>query len=218
PLRPVPRSGRTLPATPAGLALGGLAAPSAAQKSLENVSAGFAMLADKPLTVGDTCRIGGQLGEIEDVTLWATRLRTNERTVVSIPNGVVMAGQIENPARRDKFWVHPTVGLGYETAREQMRQVVQSIRELMVADPRVETEGSRARFVRLGASSLDVDVFAYVRAESYAEFLGVQEELLLRLLDIVEKAGTSVAFPTQTLYLKPDGAPGAPAPKDRSSA
>jgi MscS family membrane protein len=93
----------------------------------------------------------------------------------------------------------------------------------MVADPRVETEGSRARFVRLGASSLDIDVYAYVRAESYSEFLGVQEELLLRILDIVEHAGATVAFPTQTLYLRPEAAPAtppsaAPPDKDRSSA
>jgi MscS family membrane protein len=214
----LPVFGVNVTATLAGLGIGGLVVAFAAQKSLENVFAGFAMLADKPMTMGDTCRIGGQLGEIEDVTLWATRLRTNERTVVSIPNGAVMGGQIENLTRRDKYWFHPTVGLGYETTAAQMRQVLQSIRELMVADPRVETEGSRARFVRLGASSLDVDVYAYVRAESYAEFLDVQEQLLLRILDIVERAGTSVAFPTQTLYVRSDGSPAAPPPKDRSSA
>jgi MscS family membrane protein len=214
----LPVFGVNVTATLAGLGIGGLVVAFAAQKSLENVFAGFAMLADKPMTMGDTCRIGGQLGEIEDVTLWATRLRTNERTVVSIPNGAVMAGQIENLTRRDKFWFHPTVGLGYETTAAQMCQVLQSIRELMVADPRVETDGSRARFMRLGASSLDIDVYAYVRAETYAEFLDVQEQLLLRILDIVEHAGTSVAFPTQTLYVRSDGSPSVPPPKDPSSA
>ena len=215
----LPAFGVNVTATLAGLGIGGLVVAFAAQKTLENVFAGFAMLADKPLTVGDTCRIGGQLGEIEDVTLWATRVRTNERTVVSIPNGAVMAGQIENLTRRDKFWFHPTVGLAYETTAAQMRQVLEGIRNLMAADPRVETEGSRARFMRLGASSLDVDVFGYVRAETYAEFLGIQEELLLRILDIVEQAGTSVAFPTQTLHVRTTGgAPGEPPGKDRAPA
>jgi MscS family membrane protein len=214
----LPVFGVNVTATLAGLGIGGLVLAFAAQKSLENVFAGFAMLADKPLTVGDTCRIGGQLGEIEDVTLWATRVRTNERTVVSIPNGAVMAGQIENLTRRDKFWFHPTVGVAYETTADQMRQVLDGIRNLMVADPRVETEGSRVRFVRLGPSSLDVDVFAYVRSESYPEFLGVQEELLLRILEIVEQAGTSVAFPTQTVHLRPAGGRPEPGNKDQSSA
>jgi MscS family membrane protein len=215
----LPVFGVNVTATLAGLGIGGLVVAFAAQKSLENVFAGFAMLADKPMSVGDTCRIGGQLGEIEDVTLWATRLRTNERTVVSIPNAAVMAGQIENLTRRDKFWFHPTVGLAYETTPAQMRRVLEAIRNLMAADPRVETEGSRARFVRLGASSLDIDVFAYVRADSYAEFLGVQEELLLRLLEIVDQAGTSVAFPTQTLHLRPaEAKPADPPRRDGASA
>jgi MscS family membrane protein len=215
----LPAFGVNVTATLAGLGIGGLVVAFAAQKSLENVFAGFAMLADKPMSVGDTCRIGGQLGEIEDVTLWATRLRTNERTVVSIPNAAVMAGQIENLTRRDKFWFHPTAGLAYETTPAQMRRVLEAIRNLMAADPRVETEGSRARFVRLGASSLDVDVFAYVRADSYAEFLGVQEELLLRLLEIVDQAGTSVAFPTQTLHLRPaEAKPADPPRRDGASA
>ncbi len=206
----LPAFGVNVTATLAGLGIGGLVLAFAAQKSLENVFAGLAMLSDKPLTVGDTCRIGGQLGEVEDITLWATRLRTNERTIVSIPNGAVMAGQIENLTRRDKFWFHPTVGLDYGTTPAQMQKVLEAIRGLMVADPRIETDGSRARFARLGASSLDIDVFAYVRAESYADFLGVQEELLLRLLGIVEQAGTSVAFPTQTVHVRSAEAPAPP--------
>jgi MscS family membrane protein len=214
----LPAFGVNVTATLAGLGIGGLVLAFAAQKSLENVFAGVAMLADKPLTVGDTCRIGGQLGEVEDITLWATRLRTNERTVVSIPNGAVMAGQIENLTRRDKFWFHPTVGLDYGTTPAQMRQVLEAIRSLMVADPRIETDGSRARFARLGASSLDVDVYAYVRAESYAEFLGVQEELLLRILGIVERAGTSVAFPTQTVHVRAAEAPAPASPKGSTPA
>ncbi len=198
----LPAFGVNVTATLAGLGIGGLVLAFAAQKSLENVFGGFAILADRPLAVGDVCRIGGQLGEVEDITLWATRLRTHERTVVSIPNGAVMTGQIENLTRRDKFWFHPTVGLAYETTAAQMRQVVEGIRKLMAADPRVETDGSRACFQRLGASSLDIEIFGYVRADTYPEFLAIQEELLLRILEIVEGAGASVAFPTQTVHLR----------------
>ncbi len=204
----LPFFGVNITATLAGLGIGGLVLAFAAQKSLENVFGGFAILSDRPLSVGDTCRIGGQLGEIEDITLWATRLRTNERTVVSIPNAAVMTGQIENLTSRDKFWFHPTVGLAYETTPAQMRAVLEGIRSLIAADPRVETEGSRVRFARLGASSLDIDVFAYVWTATYGEFLAVQEELLLSTLDIVERVGTSVAFPSQTVYVRPDAGRG----------
>jgi MscS family membrane protein len=203
----LPVFGVNVTATLAGLGIGGLVLAFAAQKSLENVFGGFAILADRPLSVGDTCRIGGQLGEVEDITLWATRLRTNERTVVSIPNGAVMTGQIENLTRRDKFWFHPTVSVAYETTVAQMSVVLAQLRGLLAADPRVEKEGSRVRFARLGDSSLDIDVFAYVRVSAYSEFLAVQEELLLRVLEIVEAAGTSVAFPSHTVYLRSDAPP-----------
>jgi MscS family membrane protein len=206
----LPVFGVNVTATLAGLGIGGLVLAFAAQKSLENVFGGFAILSDRPLSVGDTCRIGGQLGEVEDITLWATRLRTNERTVVSIPNGAVMTGQIENLSRRDKFWFHPTIGLAYTTTPAQMGVVLAQLRGLLAADPRVGKETARVRFARLGASSLDVDVYAYVHADSYAAFLAVQEELLLRVLEIVEAAGTSVAFPTQTVHLHSGGAPDAP--------
>ena len=209
----LPIFGVNVTATLAGLGIGGLVLAFAAQKSLENVFGGFAILSDRPLSVGDTCRIGGQLGDVEDITLWATRLRTQERTVVSIPNGAVMTGQIENLTRRDKFWFHPTVGLAYATTPAQMGVVLAQLRGLLAADPRVEKEGARVRFTRLGASSLDVDVHAYVRADTYAAFLGVQEELLLRILEVVEAAGTSVAFPTQTVHLHSGGPPGGPPPK-----
>jgi MscS family membrane protein len=193
--------GVNLTATLAGLGIGGLALAFAAQKSLANLFGGIAVLADNVIRVGDTCRIGGQLGEIEDVTLWATRLRTNERTVVSIPNGVVMESLIENLSRRDKFWFHPVVGLVYETTPDQLRAVRDGVRDMLAADPRVDPADARVRFLRMGESSLDVEVFAYVRTATYAEFLGVQEELLLGILKIVDDAGTSVAFPSRTVYL-----------------
>ncbi len=202
--------GVNVTASIAGLGIGGLVLAFAAQKSLENVFGGLAILANKTLRVGDTCRIAGQLGEVEDVTLWATRVRTAERVVVSIPNGTVANGVIENLSRRDKFWFHPTLGLSYETTPGQMRRVLEEIRALLEADPRVDSQDARTRFARLNASSLDVDVFAYVRAATLVEFLAVQEDLLLRILEIVEKAGTSVAFPSQTVYVRrssPDGAP-----------
>ena len=198
--------GVNLTATLAGLGIGGLALAFAAQKSLANLFGGVAVLADNAIRVGDTCRIGGQLGEIEDVTLWATRLRTSERTVLSIPNGMVMESPIENLSRRDKFWFHPVVGLVYATTADQLHRVLEGFRGMLAADPRVDAADARVRFLRLGESSLDVEVFAYVRSATYPEFLEVKEELLLRILQIVAEAGTAIAFPSRTIYLAGRGA------------
>ena len=199
--------GVNLTATLAGLGIGGVALAFAAQKSLENLFGGFVVLSDKIIRVGDTVRIGTAVGDIEDVTLYATRLRAFDRSVVTIPNGTLITAQIENWSRRDKFLFHPTLGLVYETTAEQMRAVLENLRARLESDLRVEKGTMRVRFVRLNSSSLDVEVFAYLLVPDYTTFLAVQEELLLMLLDVVEKAGTCLAFPSQTTYVAGESAP-----------
>jgi MscS family membrane protein len=201
--------GVDLTATLAGLGIGGIALAFAAQKSLENVFGGFLVLSDKILRVGDTVRIGNTTGDVEDVTLYATRLRTFERTLVYIPNGTLMTAQIENRSRRDRFWFSHTIGLRYETTPAQLRTVLEKLRARLSGDARVDPASMRVRFIRLGASSLDVEVFAYVMAPDWASYLTVQEEFLLAFIEIVAESGTSVAFPSRTVYLGKDVLPGA---------
>ena len=209
--------GVNLTATLAGLGIGGVALAFAAQKSLENLFGGFVVLSDKIIRVGEIVRIGTAVGEIEDVTLYATRLRAFDRSVLTIPNGTLITAQIENQSRRDKFWFHPTLGLVYETTAEQMRAVLENLRARLESDLRVEKGTMRVRFVRLNSSSLDVEVFAYLLVPDYTTFLAVQEELLLMLLDVVEKAGTCLAFPSQTTYVAGQS-PHPPAPRPARAA
>jgi MscS family membrane protein len=180
----------------------------AAQKSLENLFGGFVVLSDKAVHVGDFVRVGSVLGGIEDVTLYATRIRTLERIVVSIPNGILMTSQIENLSRRDKFLFRHTLGLTYGTTAAQVCAVVDGCRARLAADARVEPGTLSVRFAALSAYSLDVQVFAYVLVPDWATFLAAQQELLLVLMDVVEEAGSALAFPTSTTYFvsEPKGA------------
>jgi MscS family membrane protein len=196
--------GVNLTATLAGLGIGGVALAFAAQKSLENLFGGFVVLSDRIIKVGDTVRIGTAVGEIEDVTLYATRMRGFDRSVVTIPNGTLITAQIENRSRRDKFWLNPTLGLVYETTADQMRAVLQTARARLAADPRVEKETMRVRFVQINSSSLDVEVSAYLLVPDYVTFLAAQEELLIMLIEVVEKAGTRLALPSQMTYVAGD--------------
>jgi MscS family membrane protein len=75
---------------------------------------------------------------------------------------------------------------------------------MLDTDARVESDTVRARFVKFGAYSLDIEVFAYVKAVDYVAFLGIQEELLMRIMAIVKYAGTGFAFPSQTMYVRRD--------------
>jgi MscS family membrane protein len=193
-----------LTAALAGLGIGGIAVAFAAQKTLENLFGGVLIITDQPVRVGDFCKIGNVSGTVEDIGLRSTRIRTLDRTVVSVPNGQMAAETLENFGVRDKIIFRPTLGLRYETTADQLRFVLAEIRTLLYAHPMVESESARIRFVRFGASSLDLEVFAYVLINDFAKFLEIQEDLLLRIMDIVEAAGTGIAFPSQTAYLTRD--------------
>jgi MscS family membrane protein len=184
----------------AGLGIGGVALAFAAKTSIENIFGGFTVLGARILRVGDTCRIGTFTGTVEDITLFATRLRTSERSLVSIPNGTLLTREIENLSRRDRFLLNHTIGLRCETTPAQLRTLLESLRKLLADHPQVAPEEAHARFVRFGGSSLDIEVLAYVLAADPAGFLAIQEELLLAIAGLVAAAGTGVAIPSCTIY------------------
>jgi MscS family membrane protein len=121
--------------------------------------------------------------------------------MISIPNSQIANASVETLSVRDKFWFHPAVGLVYETAPSQLRTVLDGIRKMLDEHPRIDRQSVRVRFLNLGAFSLDVDVFAYVFARDWNHFLEIQEEFLFGITDIVAKAGTQIAFPSQTMYV-----------------
>ena len=188
----------------AGLGIGGLAFSFGAQKTVENLFGGVSVLGDDVIRVGDFCRIGDRLGTVEDISMRSTRLRTIDRTELSVPNGNLAASNVENFRHRDKILFNPVLGLRYETGPDQMRQVLADIRGLLYRHPMVETETARARFADFGESALSVEIFSYIRTRDYAQFTAVREDLLLRIMEIVAESGTGFAFPSRTVYLGKD--------------
>ena len=188
----------------AGLGIGGLAVALAAQKTIENVFGGVSVLVDQPVRPGDACRFGNQTGTVEDIGMRSTRIRTPDRTVISVPNAEFSNLQIENLAKRDRIRLIATIGLRHETSPDQLRHVLTELRRLMLAHPRVLPEGQHVRMVGFGASSLDVEVQGYVDTSDVEEFLAVREDVFLRILDVVAASGTGFAFPSTTAYLARD--------------
>jgi MscS family membrane protein len=191
----------------AGLGIGGIAIAFAAQKTLENLFGGVSLLGDEVILVGDVCRFGDRVGTVEDISLRSTRIRTPERTELSIPNGSLATMNVENLSRRDKLLLNTKLGLRYETTPDQLRYVLAQTRRLLYEHPKVETDGARIRFIGYDNSALILEVFCYVLTRDNNEFLAIQEDVLLRTMDIVEASGTSFAFPSRTLYLGRDSGP-----------
>jgi MscS family membrane protein len=158
---------------------------------------GVAVVSDRPVTVGDFCKFGERVGTVEDIGLRSTRVRTLDRTVVSIPNSEFSSMVLENFSRRDKVWFHPMLNLRRDTKPDQVRNILGSIRQILTEHPKVETGPMPVRFVGAGSYSLDIEVFAYIQTADYDEFLQLQQDLLLRIMDAISAAGTALAIPTQ---------------------
>ncbi len=188
----------------AGIGIGGLAIGLGAQKTFENLLGGISILSDGALQVGDVARIGDQTGVVEDIGLRSTKIRTADRTLVSIPNGTVATAVLENYRWRDKILSKHTVRLRYELAPDHLRYILSQIRETIGRNPKVEPGTSRVRLMRFADFAFEVEVFAYILERDFNAFLTAQEELLFSITEVVEKAGTTIASSQATVVVESD--------------
>ena len=185
----------------AGLGVGGLAIALAAQGTLENFIGGIILYADQPVKVGDFCKFGDRIGTVEDVGLRSVKIRTLNRTMVTVPNADFAKLQLENFADRDRVLLRENLRLRYETSRAQLQTVMSELESMLRNDERIAEEPLRVRFVGFGEYDLKIEINAYALTNAWAEFLEIREDLLLKVMDIVERSGTRLALPTGVRYI-----------------
>ncbi|MDJ0681141.1 MAG: mechanosensitive ion channel family protein [Xenococcaceae cyanobacterium MO_167.B52] len=188
----------------AGLGIGGLALALAARPTLENIIAGLILFADRPVKVGEYCCFGEKEGTVLEIGLRSTRILELNGDIISLPNSHFSELELANHSRRDRILLRQTIGLRYETTSEQLRYLLVNLRSMLLAHPKLLQEPAEVRFIKYGDYSLDVEIFAYVDTGNRFEFRGIQEDVLLRVKDIVEASGTDFAFPSQTTYISRD--------------
>jgi MscS family membrane protein len=181
----------------AGLGIGGVAIALASQKTIENLFGSVAVISDRPVSVGDFCKFGSTMGTVEDIGLRSTRIRTIDRTLVTVPNGSFSTMTIENFQPKDKQLFHVTLNLRRSTTPDQVREILESISKLLNDNRKFETGAVPVRFVGIGTYSLDIEIFIYVLTRNNDEFLRIQQDLFLAIMDAVHAAGTALAVPTQ---------------------
>jgi MscS family membrane protein len=184
----------------AGLGIGGLALAFGAQKTIENLFGSVSLAADQPFRVGDFVKVGEFSGHVERIGMRSTRIRTLDRTLVTIPNGQLADMRVEDFASRDRIRFTATVGLVYGTTEAQARRVVTGIEALLRANPRVAPDPV-AKLLGLGPSSIDVEVLCWFATSDFNEFRDLRQEAVLGIMRVVAEAGTSLAYPTQTVHL-----------------
>lgn len=187
----------------AGLGIGGIAVALAAQKTVENLIGSITIGVDRPFRVGDAVLVDGVVGVVETVGLRSTRLRTLDRTLVTIPNGRLADMRIESYTARDRWRIVTSLGLRYGTTAAQLRQVIAGVEAALRQHPAAGPDAPLVHFSEFKDSSLAIEVQGWVQAADQHEYGRIRGELYLRFLEIVEEAGTGLAFPTRTLHVEP---------------
>jgi MscS family membrane protein len=186
----------------AGLGVGGLAVALAARDSLANLLGSMLIMIEKPFRVGHYVRVSGTDGTVEDVGFRSTRIRTLDNSLISIPNNAVVNATVENLSlramRRQRFFIQVT----YDTPRVKLEALIAEIKQLIDDHPLTNKTNFHVRFNDFGESSLNILVYFYIVTTDYAQELGAREEILLQIIDLVNRLGIEFAFPTRTLVIE----------------
>jgi len=185
----------------AGLGVGALAVTFGAQKLLENVFGGVSVVLDQSIRVGDECQIAGRQGRVMDIGIRSTRFRTDERTVLTVPNGQLAGMILDNLTMRDMFLFRHNLGIGMEPGGGRLEELLAAIARLLASDPQVDSFRRRVRLTRLEAQSVEILVSAYLRAADMNEFLSMQEALLLKIVRILDAHGAVLSAPVRNIAI-----------------
>ena len=178
----------------AGLGIGGVAIALAAQKTMENLFGSLSIGVDQPFRVGDFVTVDTISGTVESIGLRSTRIRTLDRTVVTLPNGKLADMRIESFTERDRIKLAAVLALDRTCSAASVRAVVLAVREQLKNHPKIWPDVSVA-LTRISDASFDVEILAWFQTTSWDEFLQLREDTLLALLETVEKAGARLAGP-----------------------
>jgi len=187
----------------ASLGLGGLAFALAAKDTAANLFGSFALLADKSIRIGEWIKVGGVEGTVEDIGMRTTKIRSFEKSLITVPNQIVSNSPIENFSRRGVRRIKMYIGVTYSTTADQMNAIVKDIREMLHNHEKIsQNDTLLVNFESFGDSSLNIFIHAFTNTANWERYLNIREDIHLKIMKIVEDHGSSFAFPSQSVYVE----------------
>jgi len=177
----------------AGLGIGGLAIALAAKESLENLLGSFTIFLDKPFVIGDLIKSGDIVGNVENIGFRSTRIRTLEKSFVTIPNKKLVDNELDNLSYRSQRRTSFTIGLTHETKADQLKKIIAEIQTLVGNHTFISKEEIQVRLNSFDINSINIMVIYFVNRIDYNVYLDVREEINYEIMRIVEKHGSSLA-------------------------
>lgn len=186
----------------AGLGLGGLAFALAAKESLENLFASFTIFLDKPFVVGDQVTVNNITGTIEKVGFRSTRIRTLEKSFLTLPNKLMIDNALENHTLRTHRRADFILTLEYGTSKNELETFLSRLEAMLEQNPRTSEE-SLVRFFLFGESGFNIRLLYFVDTNDFNEFQKIREEINFEILALVSELGIRLAYPTQKIQIQP---------------
>ncbi|MBL0342292.1 MAG: mechanosensitive ion channel [Bacteroidetes bacterium] len=184
-----------------GLGIGGLAVALAAKETLENLFGSFTIFLDKPFIVGDHVKVGAIAGHVETIGLRSTRIRTLEKSLVTVPNKKMVDAELENITLRTMWRTRQAITLVYQTTAQDLKKIISEIKLFLANHPKI-VEESTVNLDSLSPSSIDLLIIYFVRTTDADEYAKVKEEINFIIMEIVRSNHSDFAFPSTSVYME----------------
>ncbi len=183
--------------------IGGIAVGFAAKDLLANFFGGLTIYLDRPFKVGDWVRSPDKEieGTVEDIGWRLTRIRTFDKRPLYVPNGTFTQISLENPSRMLNRRIKETIGIRYDDA-SKMSSIVSQVKSMLTEHPDIDTNQTLiVNFNSFAPSSLDFFIYTFTKTTNWIEFHEIKQDVMLKIIEIIESNGAECAFPTSTLHV-----------------
>lgn len=179
----------------AGLGVGGIAVALASQSTIENIFGGLSLFADRPFSVGDKIYFNKQSATVLRVGPRSTRLRTRDGALCTVPNSDLAKMHVINFTLRSCCYMDQTISLRHDSDAERIRLLLAQIRENIQLEELVEIKDGwpRVQLVGMGVGHIDIRIRATFLTTDYSEFLVIQENVMMHVLESMRNLGLKLA-------------------------
>ena len=184
--------------------VGGVAIGFAAKDMLANFFGGLMVYLDRPFVVGDWIRSNDKEieGTVEYIGWRITRIRTFDKRPLYVPNSVFTSIAVENPSRMTNRRIYETIGIRYDDANK-MAEIVKQVKAMLQQHEEIDSSQTLiVNFNSFASSSIDFFIYTFTKTTNWVRFHEIKQDVLLKIMDIIEKQGAEMAFPTSTLHVQ----------------
>lgn len=183
--------------------VGGMAVGWAAKDIIANFFGGFMIFVNRPFAIGEWIKGSkGFEGTVEEIGWYMTKIRTFERRPMYIPNSIISGSMIENPGRMYNRRIKEDIGLRYDDL-PKVPLVIRTIEDMLREHPGIDqSQTLMVHFIGFAEHSVTINMYTFTKTTNWQEYRTVQQDVFMRVANIIADCGTEIAYPTRTIQIQ----------------